>query len=397
MEDQQLPSRVLQHRNSMTNMNMNTMNAVRRQDIADVLPAAVGGVLSSGLTPISIFSNLLNAYATLDSKHDITSRLVDTASSIFNPSPKEASADDNVEELKVEPKTTSTTTEHSSGGHYNADVVDAQDLPPVRSNVDPNKPLRQKPPSSGAFRVTPAPNLYSNSRGRYGVNNPHYYTMDLPENNGPTTENYGPDDFVVETVKLDKAFFHQFFTSKPLLLGTDVVTSTSIKVQKEDPPTLPGFGLLQKQPRKRGRETSADLPEALISLENLPPPPPSKLQQMALMHRIKVGGGGDESSDSAPDKKKAKPSSNPRLTVSEGNAASTASEVARTTTTTTTRRPMAKSQPKTTTTMSQRRPSVQIQTKTSDVPKIINSVKTFKRYYIPPEVKITHSVSVPEE
>ena len=28
----------------------------------------------------------------------------------------------------------------------------------------------------------------------------------------------------------------------------------------------------------------------------------------------------------------------------------------------------------------------------SDVPKIINSVKTFTRYYIPPEVKISHAV-----
>jgi hypothetical protein len=30
------------------------------------------GALTKGLAPISIFSNLLNAYATLDNKHDIT-------------------------------------------------------------------------------------------------------------------------------------------------------------------------------------------------------------------------------------------------------------------------------------------------------------------------------------
>ena len=34
------------------------------------------GALSKGLTPISIFSNLLNAYATLDNKHDITGELI---------------------------------------------------------------------------------------------------------------------------------------------------------------------------------------------------------------------------------------------------------------------------------------------------------------------------------
>ena len=34
------------------------------------------GALSKGLTPISIFSNLLNAYATLDNKHDITGELM---------------------------------------------------------------------------------------------------------------------------------------------------------------------------------------------------------------------------------------------------------------------------------------------------------------------------------
>ena len=63
-----LPSNVLQHRHSgPTN--------TRRQDVfGDVLPGAAVGALASGLTPISIFSNLLNAYATLDSKHDITSK-----------------------------------------------------------------------------------------------------------------------------------------------------------------------------------------------------------------------------------------------------------------------------------------------------------------------------------
>ena len=62
----QIPSNVFQHRNSIPQPG-------RRQDIlTDIIPSAAVGALTSGLTPISIFSNLLNAYATLDSKHDIT-------------------------------------------------------------------------------------------------------------------------------------------------------------------------------------------------------------------------------------------------------------------------------------------------------------------------------------
>ena len=51
-----------------------------RQDLAPAA-AALGGAISSTLTPVSIFSNLLNAYATLDSKHDITNQIVQSASS----------------------------------------------------------------------------------------------------------------------------------------------------------------------------------------------------------------------------------------------------------------------------------------------------------------------------
>ena len=45
-----------------------------------------------------------------------------------------------------------------------------------------------------------------------------------------STPGYGPDDFIVETVNLDKNFFYQFFTSKPMIIDTDVVTSTSVQV-----------------------------------------------------------------------------------------------------------------------------------------------------------------------
>ena len=62
-----------------------------------------------------------------------------------------------------------------------------------------------------------------------------------------STAGYGPDDFVVETVNLDKNFFYQFFTSKPMIIDTDVVTSTSVQVNYD-------------QKFKRGRETSDDIP-----------------------------------------------------------------------------------------------------------------------------------------
>ena len=65
-----LPSNVLLHRNSVPHQGPS-----RRQDfLSNVLPSAAVGALASGLTPISIFSNLLNAYATLDNKHDITGK-----------------------------------------------------------------------------------------------------------------------------------------------------------------------------------------------------------------------------------------------------------------------------------------------------------------------------------
>ena len=78
-----------------------------------------------------------------------------------------------------------------------------------RSNVSPDQPLRPKPPASSSFRVTPSPSkpdlsLSGGNSYQYGVTNPEYYSAT------PTpTEGYGPNDFIVETVKLDKAFFHQ--------------------------------------------------------------------------------------------------------------------------------------------------------------------------------------------
>ena len=56
----------------------------RRSDLGiGILPAAAVNAVSSSLTPITIFSNLLNAYATIDSKHDITEKLINTATSLL--------------------------------------------------------------------------------------------------------------------------------------------------------------------------------------------------------------------------------------------------------------------------------------------------------------------------
>ena len=36
------------------------------------------------MSPVGVFSNLLNAYATMDSKHDLTEKLINGATSLFN-------------------------------------------------------------------------------------------------------------------------------------------------------------------------------------------------------------------------------------------------------------------------------------------------------------------------
>ena len=277
-----------------------------RQDIVSAaagaaIPAAAAlGAISSTLTPMSIFSNLLNAYATLDTKHDITNQLVKSASNWLGTETSTAAST-----LSTTSPTTQTpvpisvrsSVEDDDVSAFQAIVVDSDGFPPVRSNVNLDQPLRPKPPSEGGFRVTPAPNYYHSSN-QYGVDNPHFYSDDL---NPVADKNYGPNDFVVETVKLDKAFFHQFFTSKPLLLGTNVVTSKSVRN---------GNSNLRKQGRQ---DASGSIP--------------SLLESMVLSHN------------------KNQPS--------------------RTTTTTTT---------------------------TTERPEIKNNVKTFKRYHIPAEVKISHSL-----
>ena len=52
------------------------------------------------------------------------------------------------------------------------------------------------------------------------------------------TSKYGPEDFITEIVRLDKNALDKYFpvaathAQKPLVLGTDTVTSSSVKVNK---------------------------------------------------------------------------------------------------------------------------------------------------------------------
>lgn len=116
------------------------------------------------------------------------------------------------------------------------------------------------------------------------------------------------------------------------------MTSTSVKIGDKN---------IQKWPRKRSRKTSAELPDSLIDISRNLPEMPSILHQMAMKHVEKTHQESTSTTQTTPS--------------------------TTTTMTTTTTFPEL-----TTTTK-----------KISDVPKIINSVKTFTRYYIPPEVKIS--------
>ena len=182
-------------------------------------------------------------------------------------------------------------------------------------NLD--QPLRPKPPS------------WDKPSYSYGVENPHF--KDHQTSNSKLVNFYSPDDFITETVQLDKSYLHQFFTSKPLLLGTDVVTSTSVKDGGTTLLKKQGTPLLKKQGRMEPEED-----EELFHPEDHQPSKHSLLERMVLVHK------------------------NMRVPTTTTTAS----------TTTTTRR-----------------------TTTSEVPsKILDNVKIFKRYHIPAEVKISHSL-----
>ena len=83
--------------------------------IGSLLPAAIGLSSSAGISPIGIFSNLLNAYATIDSKHDLTGKLINSAASWFQESPETGEVRTS-ESIEVTTQSTSTpvTESHSS-------------------------------------------------------------------------------------------------------------------------------------------------------------------------------------------------------------------------------------------------------------------------------------------
>ena len=75
--------------------------------IGSLLPAAIGLSSSAGISPIGIFSNLLNAYATIDSKHDLTGKLINSAASWFQ-EPQETGEVRTSESVEVTTQSTST-------------------------------------------------------------------------------------------------------------------------------------------------------------------------------------------------------------------------------------------------------------------------------------------------
>ena len=261
--------------------------SLRRQDfVSGLLPLALGG---SGVSPVGIFSNLLNAYATIDSKHDITGKLINGAASWFQGPTQESRTTDTEEEsdaptpIPTSSTSTSTrvktTTTSTSGTNSNRkwpkptstnlrvkdrissfssseneeyqslidriraatkdnseyDIVTSNyDTLPAKSNVFGNGPLRPKPPSENIIQVSPSPQGFGEAEEvpQLGVDNPYWFSNGQ-DFSPSSTAGYGPDDFVVETVNLDKDFFYQFFTSKPMIIDTDVVTSTSVQVNRK--------------------------------------------------------------------------------------------------------------------------------------------------------------------
>ena len=62
------------------------------------------------------------------------------------------------------------------------DIVTSHDLPPMKSNIFSEGPLRPKPPSEDIIQVSPAPQEeYSaeESQLQFGVNNPHWYSNEI--------------------------------------------------------------------------------------------------------------------------------------------------------------------------------------------------------------------------
>ena len=246
-------------------------------------------------------------------------------------------------------------------------MVDWDGFPPAKSNVAPDQPLRRKPPSS--YKKPPALSAANDyhpdlKNTQYGVANPEFFSQGLER---ATPEPYGPTDFVVETVKLDKAFFQDFLTARPMLLATDVVTSTSMKVDRERGRDSSGS--------QKGPDLGSEVDSVTRMLESLSEDElrEERMQQMIRNH-IKERLAAATSS---PSKGLSQQKQGVRSRIS---AHSPGSPSHRSTS------PRPTFVPSTTTAISRQ----------SDVPIFENNVQKFMRYQIPPEIKITHSLHVPK-
>ena len=195
--------------------------------IGNILPAAMGLSGSAGISPIGIFSNLLNAYATIDSKHDLTGKIINSAASWLTPEAAELRTTDVGDPTTTPTSTTSsppstpsskeTTTSRREKPVTNISVRVNQDqkdesqyqsifdkiraaanskeseydivtnyetnLPPMKSNIFAEGPLRPKPPSEEIIQVSPAPHDYSYDKDepplQYAVGNPNWYSNEI--------------------------------------------------------------------------------------------------------------------------------------------------------------------------------------------------------------------------
>ena len=200
--------------------------------IGNILPAAIGLSSSAGISPIGIFSNLLNAYATIDSKHDLTGKLINSAASWLQPPTAEvrttdvvtasttpddgslsSSSSTTVRSVKRKEETTTARSERpvtnvsvrvneekkknknqyqsifdkiraaaqSQESEYDIVTNYDTDLPPVKSNLFSEGPLRPKPPSEEIIQVSPAPHDYNKEEPavQFGVSNPQWYSNEI--------------------------------------------------------------------------------------------------------------------------------------------------------------------------------------------------------------------------
>ncbi|XP_040572684.1 uncharacterized protein [Lepeophtheirus salmonis] len=241
---------------------------IRRQDLLGNIPAV--GSLSAGLTPLGIFSNLLNVYATIDSKHDITGKILDSATAIFGRENPEVQPNEGASLLNNAPSfpssttttmptttSTATTTTASSTTTTLYTTTTTTTTPIsyinlVKSNVNPDLPLRPKPPSEDLSQIPPRPygsyhsffnNHMNDQQYIYGMNNPLYFSAETTT----TRPSYGPKDFIVETVTIDSAILQDFFTSRPTLLNGK------------------GTSHLVKESRHSPKERNGDFGESLLS------------------------------------------------------------------------------------------------------------------------------------